>query len=60
MVAVIFTYSKELTKVQDVYVRRSLDSNSHGQNEHSYPHELSVFTISILWLLNFSIFMVYF
>ena len=60
MIALVFVYEKEAGKFEEIFQRRFLSPETHGQEEHSYAYEFSFYTNIVLFVVNFGIFMVYF
>lgn len=60
MLFVMYNYEDELRVFEDVFHQRFFQPDSHGQSTISYVSKFSFTTNSLLFLINFMIFMFYF
>lgn len=60
MLALNIVYHLEGSKFDELFRRRYNSQDTHGQNEHSYSTRASFASNCLIFLANFSIFMIFF
>ena len=60
LLALNIVYHIEGSKFDELFLRRTNSEDTHGKNEHSYSSRASFTSNCLIFLANFSIFMIYF